>query len=168
MFGPEHVAAFVVLAGICFVLPVLVYKGAPFIPTAPRKISRLAKLSGVRPGELAADLGSGDGRMGLALARAGAAVVGYEINPLLVPWSRFVIRLHGQSNRFTVRLKSFWDVDLSPFDVVVVFGAPPMMQRLAEKLKRELKPGARIVSNGCHLPGWEPVVCQDELWLYRR
>lgn len=168
MFGPEHVAAFIVLAGICFVLPVFIYKGAPFVPTSPRKISRLAELLSVHPGERAVDLGSGDGRMGLALARAGAMVVGYEINPVLVLWSRLVIRLHRQSKRFTVRLKSFWDVDLSSFDVVAVFGAPPMMPRLAEKLKRELRPGARIVSNGCHLPGWEPVVCQDELWLYRR
>ena len=168
MIEPWHVILFSALMALMLGLPVIFHGGAPFVPTSPKKISRLVKLIGVRPGTRAVDLGSGDGRLGLALARAGALVTGYEVNPLLVWWSRLVIRLHKQSDRFSVRLASYWNADLSRYDAVVVFGAPPMMPRLAEKLRRELKPGARIVSNGCHLPGWECKKQAGELLAYER
>jgi hypothetical protein len=40
------------------------------------------------PGKLVADLGSGDGRLVIALAKSGLKATGYELNPWLVWYSR--------------------------------------------------------------------------------
>jgi Xaa-Pro aminopeptidase len=63
-------------------------RGAPFVLTGSRTVKTMTALANIQPGEKAADLGSGDGRILIAIARAGAEAHGYEINPFLVLWSR--------------------------------------------------------------------------------
>lgn len=128
--------------------------GAPYVPSRSAQVQALVELSGVRPGEKAVDLGSGDGRIVEAFARVGAEAHGYEINPLLVWASRQRLRAAGLSEKAFIHWKSFWPIDLSSMDIVVFFGTRHMLDQLSEKLRRELKPGARIVSNGYKLPGW--------------
>jgi hypothetical protein len=67
--------------------------GAPFVPTRKKWIVDAMKLAGVGRGDVVVDLGSGDGAfLAAALERGARRVVGYEINPLLVVWSRLKLR----------------------------------------------------------------------------
>ncbi|HEX9503161.1 MAG TPA: 50S ribosomal protein L11 methyltransferase [Patescibacteria group bacterium] len=131
-----------------------IFKGAPFVPTDKLTLERMIMLAEIKPGEKLADLGSGDGRIIIAAAKAGAIAYGFEINPLLVLWSRYKIKKAGLADRAFVHWKSFWRVDFTPFDVVMLFGITGIMARLGQKLKAELKPGSRVISNIFKFPNW--------------
>ena len=122
-------------------------RGAVFVPSTREKALRIAQLSGAGPGEMAADLGSGDGRIVVALARQGAEAHGFEVNPVLVLLSIRNIRRAGLRGRAFIHLKSFWRADLSRFAVVTLFQGSFIMRRLEAKVRRELAPGARVVSD---------------------
>jgi hypothetical protein len=131
--------------------------GAPFVPTARRKVQAifskgglLAKALASRPGARAkhlVDLGSGEGMIVRAAAREGVfeRATGYEINPALVAIARLQSLGAGQRERHLCT--SMWHADLSDADVVMVYGVPPIMARLASKLRDELPAHALVVSN---------------------
>ena len=51
-------------------------------------------------------------------------------------------------------MSDLWKTKLHQYDVVTVYGLPPIMQRLGHKLEQELKPGSIVVSNVFEIPGW--------------
>lgn len=120
--------------------------GAPYLPTAQTAVEEMVRLADVTPGTRVADIGSGDGRIVIAFAKAGAEAHGYEINPLLVWISRRKIRSAGLETRGFIHFKSFWGADLSAHGVVTIFGIKNIMARFEKKLLRELKPGSRVLS----------------------
>jgi cyclopropane fatty-acyl-phospholipid synthase-like methyltransferase len=123
-------------------------------------------LASVRPGERAVDLGSGDGRVVIALARTGLEAHGYEINPFLALWSLMMIRIAGVSDKAHIHWKSYWDADLSQFNVVIVFGMFHIMDELREKLEKELHPGSRVVANFFEFPVWRATAQDGRTYLY--
>jgi hypothetical protein len=148
-------------------MPALLGRGAPFVPTARAKIEALFGSDGLlRPGSRRSllppgsdtrrlrliDLGSGDGALLRAATRdAGfGQATGWEINPFLVGYSR--LRSSGRWAREETRWRSLWDAPVAEADVVLIYGAPPIMHELGRKLKAELRPGAVVVSNGYPLP----------------
>lgn len=145
-----------------------VIRGAPFVPARPAAVARMVELSEVKPGERIADLGSGDGRIVIAMARAGAIAHGYEINPVLVWWSRVRIRREGLSERAFVHFGSFWRQIFSDFDVITLFGTKHIMKALEKKLKKELKPSARVVSYVFAFPAWEYTQKESAIFLYQQ
>lgn len=147
-----------------FLLAIL--KGAPYIATDKKKILEIIKLANVNSGQKVVDLGSGDGRLVLALAETGAETHGYEINPFLVWWSRWKIKRARLSDRAFVHQKDFWDQDISTFGIVIVFGSGNIMSRLEEKLKSELAKNSLVVSNGFYFPNWQYQHKTGQLYLY--
>jgi len=124
-------------------------------------------LAEIRPGERAVDLGSGDGRLLRAAARAGARVVGWEMNPALVVWSRAAARAIGAGEQTVVHRGSFWRAPLSEFDVIFLYLLPETMEKIAAKIRREAKPGARIIVNAFPIHQW-PLDAQDgHVYRYR-
>ena len=103
------------------------------------------------------DLGSGDGRIVFRAAREGlfAKCVGYEINPALhivANLRRLVTPRYWSTTNFY--MTDLWKTKLHQYDVVTVYGLPPIMERLGHKLEQELKPGSIVVSNVFEIPGW--------------
>ena len=165
-------ALFVGLAGANAVLGVsfvaaVCRPGAPFVPTARRKVSaifapggllararaqRPARVVGAARGGHLVDLGSGEGAIVRAACREGgfARATGYEINPALLALAR--LRSLGSGGAERHRLQSLWSAPLGGVDVCVVYGMPPIMARLGDKLRAELPDGALVVSNGYELP----------------
>lgn len=142
------------------------WRGAVFVPTSRAKVEVMMKLANIQPGVIAADVGSGDGRLVIAMARAGAIAHGYEINPLLVWWSRRRIRKVGLQDRAFIHRQDFWKVDFSQFSVVTVFGIGHIMRRLNKKLAAELKPGARVISYAFGFPNWTEIRRERGVYLY--
>lgn len=129
-------------------------RGAYYSGTKRGTLEQMLLLAKVQPGERAVDIGSGDGRIVIALAKAGAKAYGYEINPILVWWSRRKIRNAKLQEKAFVYWKNFWSQDFSSFDIVTVYGIPYIMKELEQRLQQELKPSARVVSNGLSFPTW--------------
>lgn len=161
-------AAFIFLP-LLFVLYILVrpiVNGAIYFPTKNPSVESMKRLSRAKPGERLADLGSGDGRIIIAFAKVGLETHGYEINSLLVILSKIAIRRAGLKGRAFVHWQSFWRIDLSGFDIITVYGFPRIMPRLEKKLKREVKPGTRIISNIYKFGHLKPTRNEDRIYLY--
>jgi cyclopropane fatty-acyl-phospholipid synthase-like methyltransferase len=153
------------ILGLAYILGV--FKGAPFLPTTQAKVEQMILAAKILPGERLADIGSGDGRILIAAAKAGAIAHGYEINPFLIWWSRIKIRQAGLSDRAFVHWKNFWLQDLSEYDIITVFGITNIMPDLEKKLQKELQPGARVICNIFPFPNW-PRSENKEVYLYKK
>ena len=158
----------VFLAGFDVFAIWLVLSGAPFVPSKASAVEKVLACSKTGPGTTMADIGSGDGRIVMAFARTGAEAHGYEINPLLVWWSRRKIRAAKLEGRAFIHLKDLWRVDYSPYDTVTLFGVTHIMKRLEKKLRRELKPGSRVISIAFRFPTWEISKTLDHVHVYER
>ena len=163
-----YLALLVLLSVIVYSFGRPFFRGAPFAPTDRKTMNRMLELAQVKPGERACDIGSGDGRIVIALAKAGAYADGFEINPLLVWWSKLRIKSLGLSDKAHIYRKSLWKTDFSPYDVVTLFGIPYIMKPLGEKLYPELKPGARVASNNFKFPNWTPAHKEHGIIVYIR
>lgn len=140
--------------------------GSPFVPSSDERLDKMIKLANVKPGEKVADLGSGDGKIVIALAQKGAVAYGYEVNPYLAWKSRWKIKRLGLEKNAKIIMKDFWKEDFSSFDLITLYCLPYVMKGLEKKLKTELKPGARIVSNHFTFPNWKPKIVEGETKLY--
>ena len=149
-------------------IPPLLLRGIAYVPTEKERIKKMIKFAAVKKGDKAVDLGSGDGCLILALARAGAEAHGYEINYILVLWSKLRIKKAGLSGKAYVHWNNLWKADLKDFNIVFIYGFDYMMKKLEEKLARELKPGARIVSNSFPLPTWPLSKKENGVYLYEK
>ncbi len=144
----------------------LIFRGGIFVPSQPKRIQKMIDFLEIKPGEKAVDLGSGDGRLVIALAKSGAESHGYEINPFLVSLARKNIKKAGLEGKAFVFQKNFWNESLSQFDIVTVYGINHIMKGLEEKLEKELKQNARVASNAFYFPTWEPIKEGEGVYLY--
>lgn len=126
----------------------------------------MIELAQLRPGMKVLDLGCGAGRLLFLAAKSGADVVGYELNPILVPWVRLVVRLRGLKN-IKIIFKSIFNADLKNADVVFTFLMDRPMKKLEPKLFSECKPGATIISYTFPIPGHEPVLVEEGIFVYK-
>lgn len=101
------------------------------------------------------DLGSSRGGfiLGLLDKNPGLRAVGVD-NSLLRVW---IARLRGLTgNRAKFVRGNIFDTDISKADIVYAYLPRPMLPALAEKLKRELKPGAIVITSRVYFPDWQP------------
>lgn len=173
LWGDALIAAFAALlslaVGTFFVTTAYsVLFGAPFVPTDMRRVGAMLALADVRPGEKLVDLGSGDGRIVVAAAKAGAIAEGWEVNPYLWLVSVWNIRRHGVQDRARVRLGSYWAQPFRDADVITLFLITAQMRPMERKLRAELKPGSRVVSYAFSFPEWAHDDKQSGVYLYRQ
>jgi SAM-dependent methyltransferase len=117
----------------------------------------MLRLASVTTRDVVYDLGSGDGRIVvLAAQKYGARAVGIELDSALVERSRAVAREGDVEDRATFVQGDLFAADISPATVVVLYLSHGMNRDLEPKLKRELKPGTRIVSHQFPIGRWVP------------
>lgn len=149
------------------IMLVWLYRGPFFVPTRRKYVPRIIDMLGITPGEKIVDLGSGDGRLMIAIAEAGGEAHGFEHNPLLVMRSKQNFKKLGIEDKAFVYMSNFWAADISKYDAVVIYGISYIMPRLEKKLRAELRPGARVVSYSFPFPSWEPVKKDKRVYLYK-
>ncbi len=141
------------------------YPLIPYFQTTRYRIEAMIRLAQIKTGDLAADLGSGDGRIVIAFAHAGAQAYGYEIDATLQQHSEENIKQKGLTNA-TILHKNFWYEDLSPYSIITLYGMPDIMLSLQKKIERETHHGTRILSNYYPFPGWTETAYEDNIYLY--
>lgn len=152
---------------LIFFLTIAFVTGAPFVPSTKKVSEKMIALANIKKGDIVYDLGSGDGRLLFLAVKEGAGkAIGFEINPYLVLYTWIKILLSPDKNHLGVMLKNFWRADLRNADVVFVYLLPWRMEALAKKLIKELKPGARIVSNSFIFPNWKILRKDDPTHVY--
>jgi SAM-dependent methyltransferase len=143
-----------------------------FAPTPEVLADAMLNLAKVTADDVVYDLGSGDGRIVLLAAQKyRARGVGIELQPRLVELSRQIAREGEVENRVTFIEGDLFTADISPATVVTLWLSEPINNRLEPKLRRELRPGTRIVSRQFPIGGWEPSetikVENEQLFLWR-
>lgn len=154
------------LAGLSF---------APWVPCRDRDLDRIFRIADLQPGEKFYDLGCGDGKIVFYAAKHfEAEAVGIDVSIPMFLVCR-IRQLFLRQPRASFRFKNFFRIDLSDADVVYFFGMPDTIKnKLKEKLEKELKPGARVVSYAFSVSGWEPALIDKpsekdiSIFLYKR
>ncbi len=144
--------------------------GAGYEPTYRAAVDAMLRLAEVGPRDTVYDLGAGTGAIVFRAARVyRARVVGVEIEPLRA----LILRARRAAGPFADRIELHWgnlfDLDFRDATVVTAFLWTGAMARLRSKLEAELAAGARVVSHVHPIPGWTPVVHDQEtdVYLYR-
>lgn len=139
----------------------------PFFTTSRYRVDAMLGLAEPQQGDRGIDLGSGDGRIVIAFAQKGVSMTGYELDERLATTSQAEIKVLGLPNAH-IEMQDFWQVDLSPFDIITIYPMPDIMELLESKLRNEGKKGARILTNYYQLPTWQPEKTKDHIYLYRK
>ncbi len=159
-------AALVILTALLWVV-VPAWYGLPPISARQERIRRALELAHPKPGETFYDLGCGHGRALVIAAREyGLHVVGIEAGPVQRAISQWNVFWNGVSSRVRIEGGDFFKADLRNADIVYAYLTPSHGRRLREKLERELKAGARVVTVAFELPGQQPARFDREALIY--
>lgn len=148
------------------IFSISVFIGVPPLPTHLEQAKKMIELSGLEEGMKAVDLGSGTGRLLFLALKTGAQVEGYELNPFLFFWTRFVIYFKGWDTMAEAHFQSIYNAKVGEADVVFAFLFPGPMKKLVPKLFSEMKPGAKIVSYAFPFPELKPVHEEQGIYVY--
>ncbi len=152
---------------LCITLYIIpLFFGAPYEGTGKRKIEDIVELAKVKKGDKVVDLGSGDGRIVMAFAKKGIEAHGFEINPFLVLASKYKIKRLKLDNAF-IHWQSFWKEDLGKYEIIILFQYKTIMKKLKEKLEKELKGSAKIISYHWKFSNWKIVKNIGDVYLYK-
>ncbi len=150
---------------ILFLFSLVILRGAPYLPTLKQQTKDALDLLGLKPGETLLELGSGDGRMLRAAAERGIYSIGYELNPLLVIWTK--IRHFKHRHYISVKWGDFWNIKWQKSDGMYVFLLDKYMKKLDKKIIQYSKGKQyKVVSFGFEIPGKKPVKTKKGLRMY--
>jgi hypothetical protein len=154
-FGIE--AAFLIFAASLFASVYFSRKsGAPFFPTPKDTIRTALREAHLAPGEIFYDLGAGDGKaLLIAEKEFGARAIGFEISTIFYCIGK--INLFFHRSRARLLKQNLFSATLNDADVVFCFLAIRTMQKMEDKIKAELKPGARVIVYAFPLPTMTPI-----------
>lgn len=129
--------AWIVAALLVLTFGVIVFRGAPYVPTHRNDIERLfSEVWHPEPHDVLVDIGSGGGGVVRAVARCGARGVGYELNPVLVVLSK--LRSWSYGDRVQIRWADFWLKRLpDTATAVYTFGSDRDIEKMAERVQSE-------------------------------
>ena len=134
-----------------------------FVPSPDSVVEAMLKLARVTAADVVYDLGSGDGRIPITAAKEyGARGVGIEIDPIRIREAIDNLKKAGVGDRVTFVQQDLFEADISQATVVTLFLLTRLNQQLMPKLKRDLRPGTRIVSHQFRMDDtWPPEASQD-------
>ncbi len=94
------------------------------------------------------DLGCGDGRIPITAAQKyGARGVGIDIDPKRIEEANENAKAAGVTGKVRFLMQDLFESDIHDATVVTLYLLPSLNEKLIPKLKKELKPGTRIVSH---------------------
>jgi SAM-dependent methyltransferase len=147
-----------------------------YVPSPQSVVDAMLALAQVTSSDVVYDLGSGDGRIPITAAqRYGAHGVGIEVEPRLIEEAKDNAARAHVADRVVFLNQDLFETDIRPATVVTLFLLPRLNQELVPKLRRDLRPGARVVSHQFDMgPDWPPEQIQDVsgltiyLWTIRQ
>ena len=134
-----------------------------FVPSPDSVVEAMLKLARVTAADVVYDLGSGDGRIPIAAAKEyGARGVGIEIDPIRIREANDNLKKAGVGDRVRFVQQDLFEADIREATVVTLFLLTRLNQQLMPKLKRDLRPGTRVVSHQFRMDDtWPPEASED-------
>jgi len=133
------------------------------VPSPDSVVDAMLKLARVTAADVVYDLGSGDGRIPITAAREyGARAVGIDIDPIRIREANDNLKKAGVGDRVRFVQQDLFEADIREATVVTLFLLTRLNQQLMPKLKRDLRPGTRVVSHQFRMDDtWPPEESQD-------
>ena len=133
-------------------------------------VSTMLDLAQPKPDDLLIELGCGDGRISIGAAkRFGLRARGIDIDPARVDMAMQNARSAGVAHLVSFHREDLLDTDLTGATIVMLYLLGDVNLLIRERLRRQLRPGARVISRSFDMGGWEPgaVVKTDLGPIYR-
>lgn len=128
----------------------------PFVPTDDGLIAAMIRLAEVTKEDLVYDLGAGDGRIVITVARQlGAKAVGVELDPLRISEAMEDAALERVEHLVDFVEGDLFTADFSKADVIMLYLMDSVNAKLRPRLLNELRPGVRIVSHAFDMGDWK-------------
>lgn len=129
-------------------------KGSPYVPTKQKELEYILKEARLQKGKIFLEPGCGDGRvLRTATKIYGVKSIGYDINPLIIHYSRFLANRQHLKSEFYI--KNLFDIDYRKADYLYLFLMPDLLKKLLPVLEKQLNKNAIIISHGFKLYTWE-------------
>ncbi len=133
------------LALFAFCLSISFFFGAPFVATPWKIVDEFIRTSKLKKTDTVIDLGSGDGRILIESAKICKLAIGYEINPFLILWCKFMASKQNLSKKVNISWQNYKNANLKNGTVIFLYNLPFFIPFLEQKFKRELKRGTKII-----------------------
>ncbi|MCA9342401.1 hypothetical protein KC950_00090 [Candidatus Saccharibacteria bacterium] len=137
--------------------------GAPFLPTLKQRVPEALDLIDLKTGQTLLELGSGDGRILIEAAKRDLNAVGYELNPLLVVYSKLITLKYRK--QIKIKWGNYWNKNWAEADGIFVFLLQPYMTKLNQKIIKQDKP-IKLVSFAFTIPNKKITKEKSGLYLY--
>jgi cyclopropane fatty-acyl-phospholipid synthase-like methyltransferase len=129
-----------------------------YVPTPQPVVDAMLKMAHVTDKDVVYDLGCGDGRIPITAAQKyGARGVGIDIDPKRIEEATENAKAAGVTDKVTFLTQDLFDSDIHDATVVTLYLLPSLNEKLMPKLKKELKPGTRVISHAFDMGAtWPP------------
>jgi hypothetical protein len=119
-----------------------------FVGSSQENVDRMVNLAELRDDDVVVDLGSGDGRIVLAAAKANRKLRGWgvDIDEKLVRESNAEAKKLGLADRVQFFQRDVFDADISGATVITMWMWPEMQRMLRTKILAEARPGTRVLT----------------------
>ena len=134
-----------------------------YVPTPPAVVDAMLQLAHVTASDVVYDLGCGDGRIPIAAAQKyGARGVGIDIDPKRIEEANENAKAAGVTDKVRFLNDDLFTANISEATVVTLYLLPSLNEKLMPKLKKDLKPGTRVVSHAFMMgTEWQPEQKQE-------
>ena len=119
-----------------------------YVPTPQPVVEAMLKMANVTDKDVVYDLGCGDGRIPITAAQKyGARGVGIDIDPVRIKEANENAKAAGVTDKVKFLNQDLFESNISDATVVTLYLLPSLNEKLMPKLKKDLKPGTRVVSH---------------------
>ncbi len=154
-----------VLVALILLFGLVVFVGAPYLPTLKKQSEEALKLLDLKPGQTMLELGCGDGRVLRAAAQKGIRSIGYELNPILVIIAKIVTWKHRKNVQ--IIWGNYWLKKWPEADGIYVFLLDKYMKKLDKKIIQSQTTPTTLASYTFKVPGKKPAIQSNGIFLYR-
>lgn len=141
----------------------------PFVPTRSADIDLLINKLPITRNDRVYDLGSGDGRVLIHIARStGAVCKGFE----LTLWTHLLSRLRTRHLKLPISFirQNFFEANWSEATIIYCYLYPHLVDHVYEKALGECRPGTRVISRDFPFENFKPdqvlQVGSHKLYIY--
>ncbi len=130
-----------------------------YLPTSTTVLDRVQTIISehIPHGGIVYDLGCGHGLFALSIQKENPtrSVRGIDTSYIRIWFAKVYTYLIGRHVIFT--RKNIFNADLRDADIVYTYLWYSVMPPLEQKLRKELKPGAIVITNTSYFPNWKPI-----------
>lgn len=130
----------------------------PYVLTPTNIIMKMLEMAEIGSEDVVYDLGCGNGKIITTAAKKfGVKGVGIDLDPERILESKNNAKKKGVEDLTTFLQQDMMKTDISKATIITMYHIPPINLIMRPKLKKELKPGTRIVTREFSISEWEPI-----------